>query len=77
MEGVTRIGGNAFEECTKLKNVNVKTTKLKKVGRQAFSDLGKNNVIFKIAGNRKQKNATIKLLKKKSVGYKKKTWKFE
>lgn len=40
-KNVTTIGNNAFEACKKLKNIEVKTTSLKKIGKKAFKDIHK------------------------------------
>lgn len=40
-KNVTTIGNNAFEACKKLKNIEVKTTSLKKVGKKAFKGIHK------------------------------------
>ncbi|MCM1159017.1 MAG: leucine-rich repeat domain-containing protein [Bacteroidales bacterium] len=75
---VKTIKAMAFLQCGKVKNVEIKSTQLKKVGRDAFLGLNPiKKVTFKIAGNKKQRNATIKVLKKKSTGYEKGAWKFK
>ena len=44
-KNVTSIGKNAFKNCKSLKKITVKGTKLKKVGKAAFSGIHKNCVI--------------------------------
>ena len=39
---VTKIGTNAFKKCSKLKNVIVRSKKIKKIGKNAFSGINKN-----------------------------------
>ncbi|WP_026495361.1 leucine-rich repeat protein [Butyrivibrio sp. WCD3002] len=62
---VTNIGANAFDNCTGLKNITIRSTNLKKVGKGAFTRIY-NKAKFKSptkALNKKNK----KLLKNKSV----------
>ncbi|MDE6760731.1 MAG: leucine-rich repeat domain-containing protein [Lachnospiraceae bacterium] len=75
-KNVRTIGKWAFYQ-TNIKSVNIKTTKLRKIGKGAFRDMHWDAITFKIAGNKKQRKATIKLLKKKSVGYEKGAWIFK
>lgn len=56
-KGVTTIGANAFDGCKKLKNITIKSTKLKKVGKNTFRNI--------------HTKAVIKVPKKKLQGYKK------
>lgn len=42
---ITQIGANAFKKCKKLKKVTIKTTKLEKIGKNAFYGIHKNAVI--------------------------------
>jgi hypothetical protein len=68
-KNVKTIGKNAFAGCSKLKKVNVKTTKLKKIGKNAFRKIN-SKAKFKLSGNAKKKKAVKKLFTK-SVGIKK------
>lgn len=68
-KNVTSIGKNTFAGCSKLKTVYVKTTKLKKIGKNAFSNIN-SKAKFKLSGNSKKKKAVKKLFTK-SVGIKK------
>ena len=56
-KGVTEISSNAFSGCKKLKTITVKSTSLKKVGKNAFKSV--------------PKSATAKLPKKQKKAYKK------
>ena len=58
---VTVIGANAFSGCSKLSNINIKTTKLKKIGSKAFKGINK--------------KAKIKVPKKRLTKYKKMLYK--
>ena len=60
--GVTNIGQSAFNGCSKLKSITIKSTKLKKVGANAFKGIHKKAVI-KVPSSKKK--AYTKLLKKK------------
>lgn len=55
-KNVAKIGDSAFEGCTKLKKVTIKSTNLTQIGKKAF------------AGCAKLKNITIKSAKLKKVG---------
>ncbi|MBQ8197844.1 MAG: leucine-rich repeat protein, partial [Lachnospiraceae bacterium] len=63
------IGANAFSGCKKLKNITIKTTKLKtkKVGANAFKNI-KSNATIKVP--KKKLKAYKSMLKKKGVGAK-------
>ena len=41
-KNVTKINKNAFKDCGSLKTIIIKTKKLKKVGKDAFSGINKN-----------------------------------
>lgn len=56
-KGVTKIEGNAWKDCRKLKSIVIKTTKLKKVGKNALKGI--------------HDKATIKVPAKKLSQYKK------
>jgi hypothetical protein len=60
------IGKNAFNGCKALKKVTFKSTKVKKIGKNAFKGIAKKSTI-KVP--KKKKTAYKKLLKKS--GYKK------
>ena len=64
---VTKIGANAFSGCSKLKNVIVKSKKLKSIGKNAFKGIHK-KAAFKVP---KAKYRAYKKLLKSKVGYKK------
>ncbi|MBQ8198875.1 MAG: leucine-rich repeat protein, partial [Lachnospiraceae bacterium] len=63
------IGANAFSGCKKLKNITIKTTKLKtkKVGANAFKNI-KSNATIKVP--KKKVKAYKSMLKKKGVSTK-------
>ncbi len=65
---VTSISAKAFYKCKKLKNVTIKSKRLKKIGRKAFYGIAK-KAIFKVP--RGKKKAYKKMLNKK-VGIMKK-----
>lgn len=59
---VTKIGAKAFAKCTELKSVNVKSKKLKTIGKQAFSG-DKKLTSFKMKVNKKLKTVGKKAFK--------------
>lgn len=61
-DNITNIGKNAFNGCSKLKTINIKSTKLKKVGAGAFKGINKN---ASIKVPKAKKKAYTKLLKNK------------
>lgn len=66
-KGVTEIGGNTFKDCKKLKNITIKSTKLKKVGRNALKGI-KSNAKIKVPA--KKLSEYQKLFRKKGQGRK-------
>ena len=66
-KGVTSIGKNAFNNCKNLKNIVIKSTTLKSVGKNAIKGINKKAVI---KAPKKQLKAYKKLFAKKT-GYKK------
>ena len=66
-KGVTSIGAKAFNGCKALKKITIKSTKLKKVGKNAFKGIHAKAVI-KVA--KAKLKAYQKLLKKKGQGKK-------
>ena len=59
---VTKIGAKAFAKCTELKSVNVKSKKLKTIGKQAFAG-DKKLTRFKMKVNKKLKTVGKKAFK--------------
>lgn len=59
-KNVTQIGSQAFQSCGKLKSITIKTTKLKKVGKNAFKGI---HAKAKIKVPKKQLSKYKKLLK--------------
>lgn len=66
-KNITKIGAEAFRGCKNLKNITIKSTKLKSVGKNAIKSIYKK---AKISCPKKQKAAYKKLFKS-STGYKK------
>ena len=66
-KGVTEIGGNAFKNCKKLGTITIKSSKLKKVGRNALKGI-KPTVKIKVPA--KKLSAYKKLFKNKGQGRK-------
>ena len=64
---VTKIGSEAFSGCKNLKNITIKSSKLKSVGRNAIKNINKKAAIT----CPKKKKAAYKKLFKSSTGYKK------
>lgn len=60
-KNVTSIGGNAFLNCSSLKSVQIKGTRIKTIGKNAFQGLNKKATV---SVPRKQKKAYAKKLKK-------------
>lgn len=61
-KNITSIGKNAFNGCKKLKNITIKSTKLKKIGKNALKNINK-KAIIKVPKNKLK--AYKKLLKGK------------
>ena len=66
-KGVTEIGGNAFKNCKKLGTITIKSTKLKKVGRNALKGI---KPTLKIKVPAKKLPAYKRLFKNKGQGRK-------
>lgn len=66
-KGVTQIGSNAFKGCKKLNTLTIKSTKLKKVGKNALKGI---KPTAKIKVSPKKLSAYKKLLKNKGQGKK-------
>ncbi|MCM1258910.1 MAG: leucine-rich repeat protein [Roseburia sp.] len=66
-KGVTKIEANAWKDCKKLKSIEIKTTKLKTVGKNVFKGIHENATIKVPA---KKLSAYKKLLKSKGQGKK-------
>ena len=66
-KGITEIGGNAFKNCKKLGTVTIKSTKLKKVGKNALKGI---KPTAKIKVPAKKLSAYKKLFKNKGQGRK-------
>ena len=66
-KGITEIGGNAFKNCKKLGTVTIKSTKLKKVGKNALKGIKPTS---KIKVPAKKLSAYKKLFKNKGQGRK-------
>lgn len=66
-KNVTKIGKNAFKNCSSLKKVTVKTKKLSAIGKNAFKGVHK-KVFFKVPAGKKK---AYKKLWKAKTGYKK------
>ncbi len=67
-KNVTKIGSKAFKGCGLLKTIQIKSKKLKSVGKNAFKGIHKKAVIKLPKLSKKQKNKYKKLLKKKGQG---------
>ena len=63
-KNVTKIGKNAFNGCTKLKTITIKSTKLKSIGKDAFKKIHKKAVV-KVPTNKYNKYS--KLLKNMKI----------
>ena len=66
-KNMTKIGGYAFYDCSKLKNIKIKSKRLKKVGKKSVTGLYKKAVI-KVPSSKKK--AYKKLFKKQAVSVK-------
>ena len=66
-KGITSIGTKAFSGCKSLKKITIKSTKLKKVGKNAFKGIHAKAVI---KAPKAKLKAYKKLLKKKGQGKK-------
>lgn len=66
-KGITEIGGNAFKNCKKLGTITIKSTKLKKVGRNALKGI---KATARVKVPAKKLSAYKRLLKNKGQGKK-------